>query len=151
MIASGGIPGYRFSPPTNVFTSMENLPSQKCYCPAGPPCAPEGTFNVSLCQYDSPVLLTFPHFYLGECRAASGVRGGEASFTNHSRNKAIFNHRQLSVFIRVTCDTLKSDDRYVKMTRSGWVTLGEYRVLFLHNYLRDYYITVGIDRALPQS
>ncbi|XP_025075063.1 scavenger receptor class B member 1 [Pogonomyrmex barbatus] len=66
VIAAGGIPGYRFSPPTNVFTSVENLPSQQCYCPAGPPCAPEGTFNVSLCQYDSPVLLTFPHFYLGK-------------------------------------------------------------------------------------
>lgn len=64
--AAGGIPGYRFSPPTDVFTSVENLPSQQCFCPAGPPCAPEGTFNVSLCQYDSPILLTFPHFYLGK-------------------------------------------------------------------------------------
>ncbi|XP_024868654.1 scavenger receptor class B member 1 [Temnothorax curvispinosus] len=75
VIASGGIPGYRFSPPTNVFTTVENLPSQQCYCPAGPPCAPEGTFNVSLCQYDSPVLLTFPHFYLADPALREAVTG----------------------------------------------------------------------------
>lgn len=66
VVAAGGIPGYRFSPPKNVFASVENESSQQCFCPAGPPCAPEGTFNVSLCQYDSPILLTFPHFYLGK-------------------------------------------------------------------------------------
>ncbi|GAB1862064.1 Scavenger receptor class b member 1 [Camponotus japonicus] len=75
VIAAGGIPGYRFSPPTNVFTSEKNLPSQKCYCPAGPPCAPEGTFNVSQCQYDSPVLLTFPHFYLADQTLREAVTG----------------------------------------------------------------------------
>ena len=42
------------------------MESNKCFCPAGPPCAPEGTFNVSMCQYESPVLLSFPHFYLGK-------------------------------------------------------------------------------------
>lgn len=73
--AAGGIPGYRFSPPTDVFTSVENLPSQQCFCPAGPPCAPEGTFNVSLCQYDSPILLTFPHFYLADQALREAVTG----------------------------------------------------------------------------
>lgn len=75
VVAAGGVPGYRFSPPKNVFTSVENLPSQKCFCPAGPPCAPEGTFNVSLCQYDSPVLLTFPHFYLADPALREAVTG----------------------------------------------------------------------------
>lgn len=65
VITSGGIPGYRFTPPKDVFASAERMESNKCFCPAGPPCAPEGTFNVSLCQYESPVLLSFPHFYLG--------------------------------------------------------------------------------------
>jgi hypothetical protein len=103
VIAAGGIPGYRFSPPTNVFTSVENLPSQKCYCPAGPPCAPEGTFNVSLCQYDSPVLLTFPHFYLGEYQHVTRVRFLPAAasesclqITLVTRLRAIFNRCQLS-------------------------------------------------------
>ncbi|XP_014479622.1 PREDICTED: scavenger receptor class B member 1 [Dinoponera quadriceps] len=75
VVSAGDVPGYRFSPPTNVFTTVENLPSQQCFCPAGPPCAPEGTFNVSLCQYDSPVLLTFPHFYLADPALREAVTG----------------------------------------------------------------------------
>lgn len=47
----GGVPGYRFTPPLDVFASAEKNPDNVCYCPGGPPCAPHGMFNVSLCQY----------------------------------------------------------------------------------------------------
>ncbi|XP_017882563.1 scavenger receptor class B member 1 isoform X1 [Ceratina calcarata] len=72
---AGGVPGYRFVPASNAFASPSRLESQRCFCPAGPPCAPEGTFNVSLCQYDSPVLLSFPHFYLADPTLREGVNG----------------------------------------------------------------------------
>lgn len=75
VITSGGIPGYRFTPPKDVFASAERMESNKCFCPAGPPCAPEGTFNVSLCQYESPVLLSFPHFYLADPSLREAVIG----------------------------------------------------------------------------
>lgn len=71
----GDIPAYRFVPPEDVFASPERMPSQECYCPAGPPCAPEGTFNASLCQYDSPILLSFPHFYLADPALRDAVTG----------------------------------------------------------------------------
>ncbi|XP_017771039.1 PREDICTED: scavenger receptor class B member 1 isoform X2 [Nicrophorus vespilloides] len=61
---AGNVPGYRFTPADDVFASPDVNPMNKCYCPHGPPCAPSGFFNVSLCQYDSPVLLSFPHFYM---------------------------------------------------------------------------------------
>ncbi|XP_018567458.1 scavenger receptor class B member 1 isoform X2 [Anoplophora glabripennis] len=64
VVASSDIPAYRFTPPKNVFGSVEENPDNACFCPQGPPCAPSGFFNVSLCQYDSPILLSFPHFYL---------------------------------------------------------------------------------------
>jgi CD36 family len=47
----GGIPGYRFTPSPDVFASVEKNPENDCYCVGGPPCAPHGLFNVSLCQY----------------------------------------------------------------------------------------------------
>ncbi|KAK2583551.1 hypothetical protein KPH14_009505 [Odynerus spinipes] len=75
VMTSGGIPGYRFTPPADVFASPDRVHSQQCYCPGGPPCAPEGTFNVSLCQYDSPVLLSFPHFYLADPALREAVVG----------------------------------------------------------------------------
>lgn len=50
VIASAGIQAYRFSPPDDVFASAEMKKENMCFCPHGPPCAPHGFFNVSLCQ-----------------------------------------------------------------------------------------------------
>nr|CAD7571878.1 unnamed protein product [Timema californicum] len=72
---AGGVKGYRFSPPTNVFGEVSKNPENDCFCPAGPPCAPNGLFNVSLCQYDSPVLISFPHFYLADPKLRDAVEG----------------------------------------------------------------------------
>lgn len=71
----GNVPGYRFVPPADVFATPSRVPERQCYCPAGPPCAPEGTFNASLCQYDSPILLSFPHFYLADPSLREAVVG----------------------------------------------------------------------------
>ncbi|RVE40278.1 hypothetical protein evm_015072 [Chilo suppressalis] len=70
--SSAGVEGYRFTPPEDVFADNEN---NKCFCPAGPPCAPNGLFNVSLCQYDSPIMLSFPHFYLADKSLLDAVEG----------------------------------------------------------------------------
>ncbi|CAK9832022.1 Scavenger receptor class B member 1 [Anthophora retusa] len=71
----GDVPGYRFVPSNEAFASPSRFESQRCFCPAGPPCAPEGTFNASLCQYDSPVLISFPHFYLADPKLREAVIG----------------------------------------------------------------------------
>lgn len=47
----GGVPGFRFTPSPSVFASVDKNPDNVCFCPGGPPCAPHGLFNVSLCQY----------------------------------------------------------------------------------------------------
>lgn len=51
--------GYRFTPDMGAFASVENNPENACYCPAGPPCAPHGLFNVSLCQFGEFCFLSF--------------------------------------------------------------------------------------------
>lgn len=73
--AKAGIPGYRFTPPEDVFADLARNPDNDCFCPGGPPCAPHGLFNVSLCQYDSPVLISFPHFYLADPKLLDAVEG----------------------------------------------------------------------------
>lgn len=73
--SSNEVPAFRFSPPKNVFASVEQNPDNACYCPQGPPCTPSGFFNVSLCQYDSPILLSFPHFYLADDKYRTAVEG----------------------------------------------------------------------------
>ncbi|XP_055707249.1 scavenger receptor class B member 1 isoform X1 [Phlebotomus papatasi] len=69
------VPGYRFTPTEDVFASVEKNPDNMCYCPAGPPCAPHGFFNVSACQFDSPILLSFPHFYMADQSYREAVEG----------------------------------------------------------------------------
>ncbi|XP_050678268.1 lysosome membrane protein 2 isoform X1 [Leptidea sinapis] len=70
--SAAGVEGFRFTPPEDVFASDEH---NKCFCPAGPPCSPNGLFNVSLCQYDSPIMLSFPHFYLADESLREAVEG----------------------------------------------------------------------------
>jgi scavenger receptor class B protein 1 len=75
VITRNNITGYRFTPDEMVFASVDKNPDNMCFCPAGPPCAPHGLFNVSLCQYDSPILLSFPHFYLADDSLRTAVNG----------------------------------------------------------------------------
>lgn len=64
---SNGIPTYRFQIPSNFFTTTPD--ENTCFCPkesndpASRRCPPSGMFNVSLCRYGSPLLVSFPHFY----------------------------------------------------------------------------------------
>lgn len=51
VITRNDVKGMRFTPASNVFADVETNPDNMCFCPAGPPCAPNGLFNVSLCQY----------------------------------------------------------------------------------------------------
>lgn len=75
VMTANNVPGWRFTPPTDVFASVDEKPEQVCFCPAGPPCAPSGTFNASACQYESPILLSFPHFYLADPSLREAVIG----------------------------------------------------------------------------
>ena len=48
---AGGVKGFRFAPPKDVFADISRNPENDCFCPSGPPCAPNGLFNISLCQF----------------------------------------------------------------------------------------------------
>lgn len=66
---SNGIPTLRYKLPSNVFTSTRNKDS--CFCPKEShdsiirTCPPTGTLNVSACKFGTPMIASFPHFYLG--------------------------------------------------------------------------------------
>lgn len=54
---AGGVKGYRFVPPKDVFADVAKNPDNECFCPGGPPCAPDGLFNVSFCQYGKALFI----------------------------------------------------------------------------------------------
>jgi len=69
-----GINTYRFVPPANVFGTPEENPKNRCYCPNGS-CALSGLFNLSSCQFNSPLMLSWPHFFQADPSLLAAVEG----------------------------------------------------------------------------
>ena len=59
--AASGIPAMRFAPPSNVFSNT--APENACFKGGPEDKTPSGLFNVSSCQFGSPIMLSWPHFY----------------------------------------------------------------------------------------
>jgi len=69
-----GITTYRFVPPANVFGTPSENPRNKCFCPEEP-CPLSGLFNVSKCQFGSPLMLSWPHFFQGDPALVDAFEG----------------------------------------------------------------------------
>ncbi|XP_043221777.1 lysosome membrane protein 2-like isoform X1 [Amphibalanus amphitrite] len=82
-VLHSGVRALRFTPPENVFDSVDTNPENMCYCVGGPPCAPKGLFNISVCQYGSPTFISFPHFYLADPSIVNKVDGLMPSKDKH--------------------------------------------------------------------
>lgn len=75
IVDKNGIPGYRFVPQSNVFGTPQENPDNACYC-NDPPCnVPSGVFNVSTCQFGSPIMLSWPHFFQADPKLLRDVEG----------------------------------------------------------------------------
>ncbi|XP_028131546.1 scavenger receptor class B member 1 [Diabrotica virgifera virgifera] len=61
-VSKHGIAAGLYTPPENIFESVEKNSDNKCYCPGNEFCPPKGLQNISPCQFDSPVYISFPHF-----------------------------------------------------------------------------------------
>jgi len=73
---------YRFVPPSNVFGSPEENSRNQCFCD-GTHCAPSGLFNVSKCQFNSPIMLSWPHFFQADPKLVEAVEGLEPRQDRH--------------------------------------------------------------------
>ena len=80
-----GIPGYRFVPPANIFGTPQENPDNACFCnnPNGACDTPSGVFNVSSCQFGSPVMLSWPHFYQADPQLLKEVDGLKPNKEDH--------------------------------------------------------------------
>jgi len=70
---------FRFTPSPSAFSSSDS----SCFCPLPGGCAPEGMFNVSACQGDAPMLLSWPHFYGGDPALLQQVEGLDPDKEKH--------------------------------------------------------------------
>ncbi|XP_067231942.1 lysosome membrane protein 2 [Chanodichthys erythropterus] len=69
-----GIPAYRFTPPRDVLASGKNNPENEGFC-VTKKCLDDGVLDVSVCRKGAPVVVSFPHFHLGDKKYANAIDG----------------------------------------------------------------------------
>lgn len=79
-----GIPSlrYKFTPDAFNYSDTQN----KCFCPKvgdSRVCPPAGLFNLSACAFDTPFLLSFPHFYGADESLLNQIDGLNPCQENH--------------------------------------------------------------------
>jgi len=80
-----GLTGYRFVPPSNVFGTPDQNKDNACFCknPNGACDTPSGVFNVSICQFGSPVMLSWPHFFQADPKLINAIDGLKPNRAKH--------------------------------------------------------------------
>lgn len=68
-----GVTAFRFQAPRNVFDTPMTNPENACYC-TQEMCPPSGVFNSAPCN-GAPVMMSFPHFYLGDPELRKAILG----------------------------------------------------------------------------
>ncbi|KAM6975659.1 lysosome membrane protein 2c isoform 2-T2 [Tautogolabrus adspersus] len=89
-----GIPGYRFSPPSEVFANMTVNPANTGFCVPTGNCMGSGLLNVSVCKQGAPIIMSSPHFYQADEKYINDVFGMRPSKELHQTTIDI--HPELS-------------------------------------------------------
>ncbi|XP_071454759.1 protein croquemort-like [Hetaerina americana] len=80
-----GIPAYKFTGDRRFVDNGTLDESSSCFCGAdGNDCLPVGGLNMSVCHRDTPVVVTFPHFYLADPWYTENITGMTPDPEKHS-------------------------------------------------------------------
>ncbi|CAN8006184.1 unnamed protein product, partial [Ixodes hexagonus] len=69
-----GLKTMRFTPPPTLFASADEDENNRCFCTT-PTCPKSGVVYISSCRKGAPIVLSSPHFYLGDNAYVNGVDG----------------------------------------------------------------------------
>eukprot|EP00096_Caligus_rogercresseyi_P010603 TRINITY_DN3930_c0_g1_i1.p1 TRINITY_DN3930_c0_g1~~TRINITY_DN3930_c0_g1_i1.p1 ORF type:complete len:633 (-),score=188.22 TRINITY_DN3930_c0_g1_i1:556-2454(-) len=77
IVSRSGLPGYRFKPRSDVYKSRDSVPENACFCTDETLCQliGDGMFPVSVCQFNAPIVLSWPHFLGANESARNSVEG----------------------------------------------------------------------------
>ncbi|XP_076613710.1 lysosome membrane protein 2c [Chaetodon auriga] len=78
-----GIPGYRFSPPSEVFANLSVNPANAGFCVPAGNCLGSGVLNVSPCKQGAPIIMSSPHFYQADQKFVQDVFGMKPNKERH--------------------------------------------------------------------
>ncbi|XP_029941472.1 lysosome membrane protein 2c [Salarias fasciatus] len=78
-----GIPGYRFSPPSEVFANLTVNPANAGFCVPAGNCLGSGVLNISTCKEGAPIIMSSPHFYEADEKFVQDVFGMNPKKEHH--------------------------------------------------------------------
>lgn len=76
----------RFVPPDDIFAPPDENPDNSCFCmvdEGGCNDLPKGLFNMSACQFGSPTLMSWPHFFQADPALLNDKEGLEPDEEKH--------------------------------------------------------------------
>ncbi|XP_034472920.1 protein peste [Drosophila innubila] len=76
-----GVQGYKFTGGARSVDNGTLYPENLCFC--GGKCAPSGVMNVTACRFDSPVFMSYPHFYNADQYYLDQVEGLQPNKEDH--------------------------------------------------------------------
>ncbi|XP_014254400.1 scavenger receptor class B member 1-like [Cimex lectularius] len=69
----GMYPARRFVLPPDVYASGADNPENSCFCQVN--CPPSGAFSIKPCNYDAPLVISYPHFLYGDPELINHIDG----------------------------------------------------------------------------
>ena len=88
VIRGGTLPGFRFAPRADVFMTPRSFPENSCFCDGAEKelceMIGDGMFAVSSCQFDAPIILSWPHFLNANQSYLASVKGLHPDPEKHS-------------------------------------------------------------------
>ncbi|KAM8716243.1 hypothetical protein ACLKA7_003171 [Drosophila subpalustris] len=76
-----GVQGYKFTGGARSVDNGTLYPENLCFC--GAKCVPSGVMNVTACRFDSPVFMSYPHFYNADQYYLDQVEGLQPNKEDH--------------------------------------------------------------------
>ncbi|XP_003748561.1 lysosome membrane protein 2 [Galendromus occidentalis] len=78
-----GIETQRYTVPAALYSSAEEVESNVCYCESPDKCDLSGIMNISKCRKGLPLMMSAPHFYMGEPKLSQDIIGLKPTKEKH--------------------------------------------------------------------
>ncbi|XP_069020070.1 lysosome membrane protein 2c [Embiotoca jacksoni] len=126
------IPGYRFSPPSEVFANRTLNPANAGFCVPADNCLGSGLLNVSPCKQGAPIIMSSPHFYQADEKFVQDVFG---MMPDKEQHQTTFDINPLTGIILQAAKRLQINvhvQRFASFSQTGNVRTVVFPVVYLN-------------------
>ncbi|XP_039251972.2 lysosome membrane protein 2-like [Styela clava] len=124
---------YRYHTTAMAFANSTVNPDNGAFCVPAGNCMGSGVLNISVCKDNAPVVISSPHFYLGDPKYVNGVIGLKPNKTYHetyldiepTTGTVLRANKRLQLNIQLEASEYSDDLKNVRTTTFPFVWLNE--------------------------